>query len=279
MHIQYRLSAFVGIALATALGCGTAWAQGCKPVHIIQGLVSPGKLTAAIYEYPPFSITTGGNAGGIDGDILKSIAATECLTLVPIVVDPAATIQYVLAGKADVAAGGWYRTAARAKVVGISSPTYLDQMGVYSKDGASTVEALIGKQVGTVSGYLWVPDMQKLLGANLRLYPNPVALAQDLQAGRIQFGVDSYITGTYAQKEKGGYPGITIKVGDADPRVQATTEAGQCGLLYTKTNVSLGNALDEDIEALHKSGKIADYLMSYGLDRSGADTGAGRLMN
>ena len=139
-------------------------------------------------------MTSGSEIGGVDGDILKSIAKSACLTLTPVVVDPAATIQYVISGKADIAGGDWYRTAERAKVLGLSAPTYLDQMGIYSKDGASTVAAMMGKQVGTVSGFLWVADLQKLLGSNLHLYPNPVALAQDLQAGRIQIGVDSYGT-------------------------------------------------------------------------------------
>ena len=155
-----RMTALAGVALATLLGCGAARAQGCTPAHKVDSLVSPGKLTVAIYEYPPFSTTAGGQIGGVDGEILKGIAASECLAFTPIVVDPAATIQYVLAGKADIAAGDWYRTAERAKVLGMSAPTYLDQMGIYSKDGASTVASMMGKQVGTVSGFLWVSDLQ-----------------------------------------------------------------------------------------------------------------------
>ena len=267
----------LGAVLAIALGCGAAFAQDCKPAHKIGTLVSKDKLTAAIYEYPPFAITAGGQIGGVDGEILKSIAAMECLTFAPVVVDPAATIQYVLAGRADIAAGDWYRTAERAKVLGMSAPTYLDQMGIYSKDGVSTVAAMIGKPVGTVSGFLWVAELQKLLGANLKLYPNPVALAQDLQAGRIQIGVDSYGTGAYAQK-KGGYPGIIIKVAEPDQRVQASIQSAQANLPYTKANASLGAAMDADIEAMHKDGKIAGYLKSFGLDPSGADTGEPRLI-
>ena len=215
---------------AFALACllapgGMALAQTCTPTHKIDQLVTPGKLTVAIYEYPPYSVTSGGEIGGVDGEMLKYIAKAACLTLTPVVVDPAATIQYVISGKADIAGGDWYRTAERAKVLGLSAPTYLDQMGIYSKDGASTVAAMMGKQVGTVSGFLWVTDLQKLLGTNLHLYPNPVALAQDLQAGRIQIGVDSYGTGAYAQK-KGGYPGIIIKVAEPDPQGAALpTEA------------------------------------------------------
>ncbi len=263
--------------VAAAALPAAAFAQACTPTQKIDHTVAPGKLTVAIYEYPPFSLTTGGDVGGVDGEMLKTIAKDACLTLVPEVVDPAATIQYVISGKADIAGGDWYRTAERAKVLGLSYPTYLDQMGIYSKSGASTVQAMVGKQVGTVSGFLWVTDLQKLLGTNLHLYPNPVALAQDLEAGRIEIGVDSYGTGAYAQKH-GGYPGIIIKVAEPDPRVRASAEAAQANLLYTKGNTSLGEAMDADIQAMHKDGAIAKYLSSFGLDPSGAETGPPRVV-
>ena len=179
MPIRTSLAALAGALLAAAWSTGPVAAQDCKPAHKIDSTVAAGKLTAAIYEYPPFSTTAGGEIGGVDGEMLKAVAKMECLTFVPVVVDPAATIQYVIAGKADIAAGDWYRTAERAKVVGLSYPTYLDQMGIYSKDGVNTVAAMMGKQVGTVSGFLWVAELQKLLGTNLHLYPNPVGLAQD----------------------------------------------------------------------------------------------------
>lgn len=270
--------------MTAALAClvagavsGGAYAQSCTPAHKIDGLVSAGKLTVAIYEYPPFAVTSGSELGGVDGEMLKRIAKTECLTLTPVVVDPAATIQYVISGKADIAGGDWYRTAERAKVLGLSYPTYLDQMGIYSKSGVSKVAGLEGKEVGTVSGFLWVTDLQKLLGSKLRLYPNPVALAQDLQAGRVEIGVDSYGTGAYAQK-RGGYAGIIIKVAELDPRVRASAEAAQANLLYTKANASLGAALDADIMAMHKDGAIAGFLSSFGLDPSGAETGPPRVV-
>jgi polar amino acid transport system substrate-binding protein len=269
---RFQALALACLVGATASNGGAALAQTCTPNHKIDQLVTPGKLTVAIYEYPPFAVTADGEIGGVDGEILKSIAKSSCLTLVPLVVDPAATIQYVISGKADIAGGDWYRTAERAKVLGLSYPTYLDQMGIYSKDGISTVAGMIGKQVGTVSGFLWVTDLQKLLGANLHLYPNPVALAQDLGVGRIQVGVDSY-----AQK-KGGYPGIIIKVAEPDPRVRASAEAAQANLLYTKGNASLGAAMDADIEAMHKDGGIAKALSSFGLDPSGANPGAPRVV-
>ncbi|WP_165491244.1 transporter substrate-binding domain-containing protein [Lichenihabitans psoromatis] len=149
---------------------------------------------------------------------------------------------------------------------------------IYSKSGRTTVAAMMGEQVGTVSGFLWVAEFKKLLGSDFKLYPNPVALAQDLEAGRVEIGVDSYGTGVYAQN-KGSYPGLVIKVSEPDPRVQASIQAAQCNLLYTKANTSLGAAIDADIVAMHKDGSIAGYLKAFGLDPSGADVGEPRVIN
>jgi polar amino acid transport system substrate-binding protein len=265
-------------ALVAALLCGTAArAQDCTPAHEFK-TIEAGKLTVAIYEYPPFSsVSSDGQIGGVDSDIAKAIAKANCLEIVPVSVDPAATIQYVISGKADIAVGDWYRTEERSKVLGLSYPTYLDQMGIYSKDGVSKIEDLIGKKVGTVSGFLWVTELQALLGDNLQLYPNPVALAQDLAAGRVEIGVDSFGTGAYAQKN-GGYAGIQIKVAEPDDRVQASIQAAQAALIYSKDNPEFGAALDAGIEEMHTSGELAEILKSNGLDPSGADVGEPRLV-
>jgi len=267
----------VALTASFAVTCIAARADDCKPAHKFQ-TIQPGKLTVGFYDAPPFSTADkDGNIGGTDADILKKIAAKECLEIVPVVVDPAATIQYVISGKADIAAGDWYRSVAREKVMGLSYPTYLDQMGIYSTTGVSKVDDLVGKTVGAVSGYIWVPGLQKLLGAQLKVYPNPVALAQDLAAGRIDIAVDSYGTGVYAQN-KGGYQGIQIKVAEPDERVPASIEPPQANLPYTKGNEALGKALSADIEAMHKSGEMADILKANGLDPSGAKVGEPRLV-
>ena len=272
------LDKILGVAFVATVFAAPAFADDCKPAHQFT-TVAPGKVTVAIYEYPPFTTASadGATIGGVDSDVVKKFAAENCLAVTPVVVDPAATVQYVVAGKADVATGDWYRTAERAKVMGLSYPTYLDQMGIYSKAGLSKVSDLIGKKVGTVSGFLWVAELQKLLGASLVLYPNPVALAQDLAAGRVEVGVDSYGTGAYAQK-RGGYAGIQIKVAEPDERVQASIQAAQANIIYSKSNPDFGAALDDSIKKLHEDGGLANILKSYGLDPSGADVGEPRVV-
>ncbi|MBM7048386.1 ABC transporter substrate-binding protein [Rhizobium lusitanum] len=206
--------------------------------------VEKGKLTVAAYDYPPFTITSAdGTFSGIDPKILMRVASENCLEVVTLVTDPAATIQAVVSGKADVAIGSWNRTAKRAAVLNMSAPIYLDFMGLYSKDGVDTIDALVGKNVGTVTGYFWVPDLQKLLGAHLKLYPTAVAMAQDLQVGRIDVAVNGYNAGTYIQRNSGGCKGIVTNKAQSDDRIQASVLPPANRLIPKETTVSVWQSI------------------------------------
>jgi polar amino acid transport system substrate-binding protein len=266
----------IAAAMVLTLTGFTASAQECKPAHQVS-TVSPGTLTVAAYELLPYISVKDGGFGGIDADIVREIVAMECLKIEVLSLEPAAVIQAVLSGKADLAVGSWYRTAARAKVLNLSAPLYLDQMGVISKEGFSNVSEIQGKKVGNIQGYLWYGEIQKIFGENAVSYPNTVNMAQDLAAGRIQVGFESYIVGLEAQKN-GAYPGMKIKIIEPDKRIGASIQPAQSAFPYTKDNQKLGAALDADIQKLHETGKIAEILKKYGLDSSGAETGPPRLI-
>ena len=252
-------------------------AGDCSPAHKFS-TITPGVLTVATYSLPPFSMpVSGSEVKGVDGDILKLIAAKECLKLQLAEGDASAVIQSIVSGKADVGMGNWYRTAARAKVVGLTAPMYLDQMGIISKDGADTIAALQGKRVGAVQGYLWTPDLQKVFGSSLTIYPTSVAMAQDLAAGRIDAGTESYAVTIDGQK-KGGWQGLKVSIAKPDPRVAASAQPGQTTLPYTKSNKELGDALSADVDALNKSGEIAKILGQNGLDPKASEVGSPRLI-
>ncbi|VDC22508.1 substrate-binding periplasmic protein [Pseudogemmobacter humi] len=264
-------------AAALALGTGFASAQDCTPKHEFT-TVTPGVLTVAVTTYAPHSyLDESGVMKGIDGDIAAEFAKRECLEVKAIAVDPAAAIQYVLSGQADISTGDWYRTAERAKVMNLSAPLYTDQMGIYSKDGFKTVADMEGKKVGTVQGYLWVSDLKTVLGDNLTLYPGSVNMQQDLKLGRIDIGVDGYSTGVVAEQQ-GALGDIQVHVGAPDERVRATMEAAQAGLPYNKSATDLGVALDAAIAEMHADGTIVAILKSYGLDGTAADVGEPRLI-
>lgn len=264
-----------GAALSAA---GASRAQDCTPKHQFS-TVQPGYLTVAPGAYPPYSyVDTSGNLQGIDGDIVNEIAKMECLKIKAIPVDPAAALQYVISGKAELTTGDWYRTEARARVTYLSAPLYLDQMAVYSKTGVDSVDGLMQEPaVGSTQGNLWVADVKKLLGEKLKIYPVSVAALQDLQAGRIGVVLDGYSVGVLAQKQ-GAMKGIEIKVIKPDPRVGASMEAGQGTFPEYKGNHEMNAAIDADIAELHANGTIAKILVKFGVDPSAADTGAPRLI-
>jgi len=266
------------VFLLSTLAVGQASAQACKPTHNFS-TINPGVLTVTTGPLPPFDVIDGtGNYSGIDADVLRLFAAKQCLTLKPVVVDPSAMIQYVVSGRADMSALNWWRSAARAKVPNIGAPMFLERMAMYSKDGYSSLSQLKGKKVGTMQGYLWVQDLKAVLGDSLVLYPNQVNLAQDLQAGRIDVGIDSYTKGIYAQRTAGAYPGLQIKVTEPDPRVAATVEPAQTGFLVTKSNEALLKAVNDTVEELQRSGELERIVKKYGLDPSMAQVGAPRLV-
>ncbi|WP_138471526.1 ABC transporter substrate-binding protein [Poseidonocella sp. HB161398] len=265
------------LAVAAVLAVQGVAAQACTPARTFP-TITPGTITVAVYSYPPFAtLLPGGEIGGVDSDIVKEIAARNCMTVTPVVVDPSAVIQNVMTRKVDLGIGDWFRTAERAKVMGLSHPIYVDQMAFYSRDGVSTLDGLEGRKVGAVSGFLYAGQLERALTSSVILYPNPVALAQDLEAGRIDVAADGYGTGAYA-KSQGAYEGIEIKIAEPDERVPVSVEPAQIALLYHLGNPGLGEAIDAEIVALHDEGRIADILEANGLDRSGAETGAPRLI-
>lgn len=266
-------------AVAAVVGMLSAVSAGAQDCTTTVQTNTPGKLTVAAYDYPPFtSVAADGSISGIDPTIIEAIAVENCLEVVPLVMDPAATIQSVVSGRADVAIGSWNRTKARSEILGISAPTYLDPMGIFSNEGFTQITQLEGKTIGTVTGYLWVPDLQKLFGSSLKLYPNAVTLSQDLEAGRIEAAVDAYNYGLYNQQTSGALQGIKIELAEPDERVVASREPAQAGILYTKDNSSLGEAVDAGITKLHAEGAIEKLITDAGYDAQVAAVGEPRLV-
>jgi polar amino acid transport system substrate-binding protein len=273
---RLAVPALLGL-ISGVLAASASHAQQCTPKHRFP-TVTPGYLTVAPGTYPPYSfVDPHGQLQGIDGDIVKAIATMECLKVKAIPVDPAAALQYVIGGRAELTTGDWYRTEARARVTYLSAPLYLDQMAVYSRTGIDSVPQFMNDNVGSTQGNLWIPDVKKLLGDRLKIYPVSVAALQDLEAGRINVVLDGYSVGVLAHKQ-GAMKDITIKVIKPDPRVGASMEAGQGTFPEYKGNPALNAALDSDIAELHSDGMIAKVLVTYGLDPSAADTGPPRLI-
>jgi len=276
MNNMTRRFSFCAAIVALALSSGIAAAQDCKPQHVFK-TVKEGYLTVAVTTLAPFSYLDGDTLKGIDGDIAAEFAKRECLKMNPVQVDPAAAIQSVVSGQADITVGNWYRTEKRSKVLNMSYPLYLDQSAIISKDGYKTVKEFEGKNVGTVQGYLFVDDLKKILGDNLKLYPNAAAVFDDMKAGRLDAAIDGY-AGSVEAVKAGALAGLKVEVMGKDERVKASLEPGQATFPYAFGAEEFGAALDAVLQDMQKEGLTRKIIEQNGLDGSAGDTGAPRML-
>jgi polar amino acid transport system substrate-binding protein len=264
-----------GVALAAA-GCGSSSSSSsssCKPAHQFSTL-QQGTLSVSAYSALP-NFEPGKNGGpptGIDGDILAYVAKKECMKLNVQIENTAAVIPAVQSNRTDVAAGGWYITPERKKVVDFTIP-YVTAPAIFaSKKGYNQVDQIKGKTLATTQGFLWVSRLQKLYGANhVKLYQTPDAAMQDLALGRVDAVMDSLEEGGQLAKQTHN-SGIQVKIIKASSELSDTTHPGLIGFPYTQGNSALGAALDADIKQLQDSGQIKKILQKYGVDPAAGDT-------
>lgn len=272
------IAALVAVLTCGSLaGCAEPVASGqvsagCEPAHDFD-TVQDGTLTVTTFDLPPFTQVKGHDLAGVDGDILYAIAKRECVTVTVVPQATAANIPTVKVGRADLTAAAWYRTAERAKVVSLTDPLYTDQMGVISKDGVSAIPDFKGRKVGTVDGYLWVEDMRNYLGSDLKVYSTTLNMYQDLAAGRIDVGVDSFGSGKY------NADGLKVEVAQPLDAVAASQQGAQIAYPLNADNAAMLEAFNADIAELHASGEIERILEKNGLDRSAADVGDPELID
>jgi polar amino acid transport system substrate-binding protein len=268
-------AAVAGLALVLS-GCSTAAGASvdpsCTPKHDFK-TVTAGTLTVAAYDFAPHLKIEGNQIAGVEGELLNEIAKRECLTVTLQASGGAgAAIPSVQAGRADLAASDWWRTKARAKVVALSNPVYLDQGALVSVAGYKTVAELDGKKIGSVAGNLWNDEVTQVFGDKFSVYQDPEAVFNDLAAGRIDAVIDS-VGATTARFEANPIKDAQIVPLQPDARIPVTAHPGQLNWPTKLDNTELTKAINDNIEDLRKDGTIAELLKKYGMDASAADVG------
>lgn len=264
--------ALVALACLAGVGSSAAYAQDCTPKHEFETL-TPGTLTVALTNTPPYSLEQDGTISGIDGDLVNRFAEENCLDIAYEIFNYPGAVSAVQSGRADIALGGFYRTAPRAQVTSLSTPVYLDQMAVASIEGYQTVDELIGKRVGTVEGYDWVLEMEDTIEGSVT-YPSSLNLAQDLQADRLDVALEGFGAAVLLNKDTD----VQVLLLQADPRIEATMNPSQTSFLLSKDNEAFVNAVNQSIEEYRGAGVIAETLTTYGLDPSAAEVGEDRVI-
>jgi polar amino acid transport system substrate-binding protein len=265
--ISIPVTVGAGILVAALLqGCSDSdesiptVAEDCQPTHSSISTIEEGKLIVSVYVSAPYSELPprGGELGGIDGEIVKEIAARECLELDARPVDGAAFVSSITSKRGDVAIGGIVANPERAEVMDLSTPMYRDGMGVLSKASVSSVDDLSGKKIGVVQGYLWNEQLTSKFGAdNVKVYQDPTSVLSDLKAGRVDVAVFTTAEVQYrAEQDRALKAGPFPK----DAAIPASAENSDVVLASTKGNAQLTEALNADIADLLEDGTIADIL-------------------
>ena len=164
-----------------ALASGLAQAQDYK-------LVEPGKLTIATTAEMPGIVPTDGGLVGYDGEILAIIADKLHLKLNPVKMEWSGVIASVQAGRMDVLGGnvGW--TPERTKILALTDPTQYFGNGITHKadQPMSKLADLEGKPVATITGFSFIPELERIPGIQLSFYDTSDAALRDLLAGRVE---------------------------------------------------------------------------------------------
>jgi L-cystine transport system substrate-binding protein len=170
----------------TLLACAVMGASGAEAQDKYK-LVEPGKLTIATTAEMPGIVPQDGKLVGYDGEILQIIADRLGLEVNPVKLEWSGVIASVQAGRMDILGGnvGW--TEERTKILTLTDPTQYFQNGIMQKKGAgmSRLADLEGKAVGTITGFSFIPELEKIKDINLSFYDTSDAAVRDLLSGRV----------------------------------------------------------------------------------------------
>jgi len=282
MRSRLLASAAIATIAATVLaGCGgssaSAPAENCTPAHPGLKTIQEGTLAVAQYAYPPFSYYENGKLTGVEGDVLTAIAEMECLTIKVISGEAAAMITNVQTGRADTTLGSWYRTKARAEIVNLSQPVVTSPLSFVSATGVNTVDGMKELTVGAVTGLVGLDALQALLGDKLKTYADNASLASDIKAGRIE-GFVQGLGAAIATIDQFKLEGFVAQPIQADPRLPVTLSVGQTNFPTNKNNPDLSRAIDEDINQIRSSGKLAEIAKKYGYPVEATEPGEPNLL-
>jgi polar amino acid transport system substrate-binding protein len=269
-------SGLVATSLMLATACSQPPAEissDCKPIVAGVTTVTPGVLTAAVAEFPPYVSMKGGTLSGVDGVLLKKVAEKLCLTPKATTQSFTAVIESVKNGSADLTAGDWQFSEDRAQIFETSHPVYLEKVALMSKSGAANIDDLKGKTVGTPQGYLWVEDLQNALGADsVKLYATEDAVYQDIKAGRLDAGVTS-IGGAIQAVKANNDSSLKVESLKPDERIQQTMGKQTAVVLIHKGNTKLKEAVDKVSADMQVDGSLEQALKDVGLPSELANVG------
>jgi polar amino acid transport system substrate-binding protein len=247
-------------ALLLALGLSTAPALAFD-------LVEDGKLTVAFTGDMPGSGWQDAKLIGYDGEIMQIIAERLGLTVSPALMEWSGTIASVEAGRVDVMLGtmGW--TEKRTGIMTLSEPIHYFKNGIMQPAGTGwdSLADLEGKTVGTITGFSFVPELEKIPGLTLNLYDTSDAAVRDLLAGRIEAVIGDPPVIGFAIKQNPDWNMEFKAFTDQNPDFPLLTGLGQVVFGFNKADDDLRQAADAIILEMWKTCEMRAIGEKYGL--------------
>lgn len=224
-------------------------------------LVTPGYLTVATHgtEAPEISISLSGVLGGADGAWINAFAQQHHLKIKLFQTTFSSAILAVQDGKADVGVAAYY-SAARSKAVFFTYPFYQEDAAVLTLPGFKYTgpASLTGKPVGTVTGFVWQPYLQKVFGSDLHTYPDTATIGQALLNGSIVGYFDTVTANTLAPLTAANTRTYVITSGQFGMPESVLVDIARN--YVNCSNTGLATAMNATLASLHKSGAWAKTL-------------------
>lgn len=262
-----------GVVALLGVGIGLLTASQAARAENLETL-KPGVLQVTIEPYMPYTAMKDGKLVGLDSDILAAVADKLGLNMEVSVTDFPGMLASVQSRRADITIGGIAWSDARQKVGLFTDPPYYSPpaMAVHGSADYPDVKSLEGKDLGTVTGYVWAKSIGEVPTATPHTYPAADSVFQDLSSGRLDVGFLDPLLIIYQQKER---PDMKFRVEYLTPPTADEVKAHpnyqyfqpyMTGFYLPKDAPNLAKAVSDQIDAMYKDGSLAALVTKWGGD-------------
>ena len=237
-------------------------------------LLKPNTLAVTIEPYMPYTAMKDDKLVGLDSDILAAVAEKLGLKMEVSVTDFNGMLASVQTQRADITIGGIAWSEARQKVGLFTDPPYYSPPALAVKAPASfpDVASLEGKDLGTVTGYVWAKSIAQVPNATPHTFPSADSVFQDIASGRLDVGFLDPLLITYQQQQR---PDMKVGIQYMKPptveQVAAHPdykyfESYMTGFYLPKQSPKLAKAISDQIDNMYKDGSLATLITKWGGD-------------
>ncbi|WP_458117346.1 substrate-binding periplasmic protein [Arthrobacter sp. D2-10] len=271
-RIGAALTAFAA-AITLLTGCAGAQA-GDDEAASKYNLIGGDKVLINTTASMPNTNLVNGEFVGFEAEMLTTALDDLGLESQVVISDFPGMLAAVQSSRQDIAVGSVaWRKERTQKGLFTDPPFYVPHVYLHSPEvSASTHHDLAGKRVGTITGFLFVDNLQKRDDVDLHTYPDAATVIADLQAGRIDVALIDPLMAIYTAQSRPELDLVatpivapTIDELRADPTLEIFGPV-MLGWYLAPGHEELQAALDEQIRKMYADGQIAELMTKYGIE-------------